>query len=293
MIDPALMAPADPGYGMYPAQPLIMTDVNAISTPPHTLTHQHSFASGPVQSPSIEQSLDPALMDPALLDPSLSQQDLTTIVDDGAAQISALPKLATNALAGVISSSTPDVDKSFSPLTAEEATSKAESEEDTSLPGQRPPIGHLNNVSIDPPGQSHTNGVVRETSNTMSSNDRVEESAKRTRDLNIDHDHLKREITPHSTRSRRSSSRLSNAAAPPTTTTPQPASHTSRRLSTPTAKQSPQSTIELRHTPQTDRFKRAVSNSSSDSEEDASTKLARELHAQEHGLRRRPSIRTS
>lgn len=288
MIDPALMPSTESMYGMRQNQPLLLPNLRSVSSSSQGNIPQQSFmASGPVQTPSIEHNLDPALMDPALLEPPPAP--VPAPVERQQAPTPALPKLATAALAGVINSHTPDVDKSFSPITAEDAVSKAASEEDHALPTSLEAVNDQNHVSIEP----YTNGAVRGNFENIHDDGRGK-STKQSRALDSDNEiQLKQEATPRSTRQRRSSSRLSHTNQD-TITVQQHPKRMSRRPSTPrpTPRTGP-GVNETKTTPRTARYERAVSNSSEDLEEDASTKLARELQAQEHGLRRRSSVRTS
>lgn len=147
MIDPALMAPIDPMLGVAyhdPSMPL--TDVNAFSTPPHPLTAENSFSITGAPSHLTELAVDPALMDQQTYDGSMVQSDVPAVMSEdvkmGGEQYneksSKLPQL------GLITVRTPDVDKSFSPITAD--TSSAEiavrsgGEEDSNVNLLEPPL---------------------------------------------------------------------------------------------------------------------------------------------------------
>lgn len=143
MIDPALMAPIDPMLGVSYDPNMPVTDVNAFSTPPQALSTENSFSMTRGLSHEINPLLDPALMEQQPFDPTMNPFESAQgpnepdeiMTEAPQNKISKLPQL------GLITVSTPDVDKSFSPITAE--TSSAEialrsgGEEDTiSIPQQ-------------------------------------------------------------------------------------------------------------------------------------------------------------
>ena len=284
MIDPALMAPIDPMFGVQYQNPVMpITDVNAISTPPQRLSAQNSFtvSNGSVQ-PVIDPNLDPALMSQSVIDPSLDQ---AAIVSDRQPDLPplAIPQLRTAAV------STPDMDKSFSPITAEfnELTSKHDSEEEQSHPAQ---IAADNLEPVAETTLPQVNGVVPAAPAPISQVKHEPDIQRRRLSTTVSDSSPKPEATSPSTP--RSSSHTSGTihqtavVQAPVDANVVAVNHTPNKNSSPRVKQE---TI----TPARD-FTRAVTAASDTSEpEDTSERLARELQAQEHGLRRRPSVRIS
>lgn len=125
MIDPALMAPIHPMEGVSYDLNVPMTDVNNFSTPPHTLSTEHSFST----MNRLAQPLDP-LLDPALMDQPPSRPDVPKQEDEVMTNQDTAITIETRGIPdakleyGNDNVGTPDVDKSFSPITAE--TSSAE-----------------------------------------------------------------------------------------------------------------------------------------------------------------------
>lgn len=269
MIDPALM---DPMLGIqYSDSSMIISDVHALSTPPHTLTTQNSFATpGPFPN-SLDPNIDPALMDPALME---SSHDVGMTDDTFKLLPSALPKIST-AVTG-----TPDVDKSYSPITAEEAsadtTSKRASEEqqqaqpeDSHFPHatEQQQVNLASHIQADEPAGG---------SAKLSSPPQQQAATPVERQPSDDQVHVStfEVVQPVS-----DADTIAVSKSIPVIET-----DTVKSL----VKQEPQMF-------QTQDYQRAdtVASNSSSPEEDASERLARELQAQEHGLRRRPSVRIS
>ena len=289
MIDPALMVPALPIMSTRYPDPVPLSDVNAFSAPPQPLTTQNSFLhqSRPPPRQNVDVNLDPALMDPALLQ-SVSSQALSAVGDFGPAQPPALPRLSTATM------STPDVDKSFSPLTAEEVSaSKRDSEDGQTQSISTPANGILQNIAA---SASQANGIAHalpkpRTDVHTTDSDRRPSSTEAAATP-------KQEVT--SPDSRPSSSHTSNtthrvelpsgAGQDDTTIVVQQTSPSIKRET-----MSPKVKSEIPASSPTRQFQRADTAVSSTSSpvEDASEKLARELAAEEHGLRRRASVRIS
>lgn len=284
MIDPALMGPVDPMLGLqYPDPSMPVPEVNTVSTPPQHLSAQASFTmqNGPVQ-PAIDPNLDPALMNQHAIDPSLDEVSSISLPQQGFLPL-ALPQLETAVMG------TPDVDKSYSPITAESAgvNSKHESDEDQAHPAQ----SATDNVVLD--GEvagPQTNGVAHMAPLPVShvkQEPEVEQQRPSSAATGIS-------PNPEATSplSRRSSSHTSDtlhqAAAVQSSTDTISVNQTAKQEMGPIAKQEAQATSPVGG------FTRADTVASNTSEpEDPSEKLARELQAQEHGLRRRPSVRIS
>lgn len=284
MIDPALMAPIDPMLGLqYHQPPLPIPDINVMSRPPQHPSTQNNMTmpNGPVQ-PAIDPNLDPALANQSAIDPSLDSA--ASFSDQPQAALpAALPQLRTAAI------STPDVDKSFSPITAEsaEARSKHESEEDQSYPAQ----STTENNGIDGAmANSQVNGADHAAAAPVV------------------------EVKQESKIEQRRPSTTATASSPKAEVKSSPArrtsSHTSGTIHQAAVTQRPTETdtITANHSPKQEtnsqvkeeaatparevaRAETAVSESSEP--EDPSERLARELQASEHGLRRRPSVRIS
>lgn len=145
MIDPALMAPVDPMLGVTynPAMPV--TDVNAFSTPPQMLSTENSFSITNGLHHAIDPALDPALMNEGLFQLNTHRHDGVAAMngdDETTAELQQNPKSKLPQL-GLVTVGTPDVDRSFSPITAE--TSSAEiairsgGEEDTTINSRHTP----------------------------------------------------------------------------------------------------------------------------------------------------------
>ncbi|KAK5946355.1 JmjC domain-containing histone demethylation protein 1 [Knufia obscura] len=284
MIDPALMAPIDPMLGLqYHQPPLPIPDINVMSRPPQHPSTQNNMTmpNGPVQ-PAIDPNLDPALANQSAIDPSLDSA--ASFSDQPQAALpAALPQLRTAAI------STPNVDKSFSPITAEsaEARSKHESEEDQSYPAQ----STTENNGIDGAmANSQVNGADHAAAAPVV------------------------EVKQESKIEQRRPSTTATASSPKAEVKSSPArrtsSHTSGTIHQAAVTQRPTETdtITANHSPKQEtnsqvkeeaatparevaRAETAVSESSEP--EDPSERLARELQASEHGLRRRPSVRIS
>lgn len=346
MIDPALMAPAmpiDPMLGvMYQNPSMTTTDVNAISTPSHPLTTESSYATtnGYGESAtSIDPNLDPALMDPAMTGPVAEP----ATSDNRQAQhtvLSTLPKFSTE----VPEATTPDIDKSYSPITAAaETASNAPTEGMRETMQLAPNQAHIDADQAEDDPQ--VNGIVTGVIGMKTGATSPVEHGRQSGNATVDNTSPKQEAMSFD--SRRSSSHTSGttrpavpATDPETITAPAQAQPetTSQRQDpgripfeneivvapnkptplTPTIKQEPPHPNEpstaikpemSEHTTSPARIKAhlsrtsttpggrftrgdtAVSNGSSDPELDASERLARELQAQEHGLRRRASVR--
>jgi len=284
MIDPALMGPLDPMLGLqYPDQSMPNPTVNTISTPPQDLAAQNNFTvqAEPVQ-PAIDPNLDPALMNQDAIDPSL---DLGSSISHQQQEIlpSALPQLTT-AVTG-----TPDVDKSYSPITAESAgvNSKHESDEDQPHPAQ----SATDNVVLD--GEvagPQPNGVAHAAPLPVSQvKQEPEVEQRRPSSAATGISPIPEATSPLSHRSSsHTSNTLHQAAAIQSSTDTISVNQTAKQEMGPIAKQ------ELQATSPAGEFMRSETVASSTSEpEDPSERLARELQAQEHGLRRRPSVRIS
>lgn len=269
MIDPALM---DPMLGIqYADSSMMISDVHALSTPPHTLTTQNSFATpGPFPS-SVDPNIDPALMDPALLE---SSNDVGMTDDTFKLLPSALPKIST-AVAG-----TPDIDKSFSPITAEEAsadtTSKRASEEQQQLQTED---FHVSNVIQEPQvnGASHTQADQMEEDTDMPSLPPQQKAMTPVERQGLDD---------------RANVPLSTVVEPVSDADTIAVSKSIPKIEIETLKPLVKLEPQMAHAQDYQRADTVVSHGSSP-EEDASERLARELQAQEHGLRRRPSVRIS
>lgn len=261
-----------------------MTDVNAITTPPQHLSTQHSFtvSSAPVQ-PAIDPNLDPALMDQSAIDPSLDQAASPSHQQHGLLP-SALPQLR------IVALGTPDVDKSFSPITTEsaEARSKQDFEEEQSHPGQ----SATDNVTFD--GEvphPQVNGAMHAAPVEIS---QVKQEPQ------IEQQRPATAVTGCSPKPEAVSSPIRRSSSQTSGTTHQAAAmqapadaDTVTVNQTPRQETSPQ--VKQEATTPAREFTRgdAIEGNSSDTERDASEKLAKELQAQEHGLRRRPSVRIS
>lgn len=273
MIDPALM---DPMLGVqYTDSSMLISDVHALSTPPHTITAQNSMMTpGPFEE-SIDPNIDPALMDPALLE---SGEDVGMTDDMHKLLPSALPKISTAAVG------TPDVDKSFSPITAEDASadtlSKRPSEE-------KQQVHNSGSDSSNTAEQQGTNGVSYTYTGTEGHVSQTQSSSPQTAAIAVG-------PVPESDKVSQTEAILQ----------PEQRDVYAKDNAAPTMqsdmviKHEPID-IKMRHevqvVPSVQDFNRADTalSSTSDPEEDASERLARELQAQEHGLRRRPSVRIS
>ena len=282
MIDPALMGPVDPMAGLhFPDPSMPITDVNAISTPPQHLSVQNGsgIPNGLVQ-PAIDPNLDPALIDEDAIDPMLDQAVSLDHEQHGLLS-SILPQLRT-AIVG-----TPDVDKSFSPITTEsaEVRSKHDSEEE-----QSHPVHSATEQSAPEPEVLHSqvNGVIHAAPTPTSE---VKQEPE------IEHQGL--------------SSATSTSPKPEaiSSSDPKPSSHVSGTThqaieepvvvaETVAVNRSPKQVISPQAkkeatTSTWDVIRTDPVDGNSSEPEDQSEKLARELQAQEHGLRRRPSVRIS
>lgn len=126
MIDPALMAPIDSTSGVSYDLNMPLTDVNVFTTPPQVLSTENSFSTVNRFSHSVDPAIDPALMEHQMIQPIPQEHQVPleptennhTITETRDSPKQKPPQL------GLITVSTPDVDKSFSPITAE--TSSAE-----------------------------------------------------------------------------------------------------------------------------------------------------------------------
>ena len=229
MIDPAIMGPQDGTMSVYP-DPILITDVQAISTPPHPLSTEHSVVQNLPYN--IDPNLDPALMDPPAYEP------LPELVS--APIPTSLPLLRTAAIG------TPDLDNSYSPITTGSG--------DTGTKNEHQDESELRSKVVD---SIETTVKPRRPSTATAT-------------------------SPHengtSPTSRRSSSRTSSATYRNTVVINSEPHQSAEKMS-PNTRQVLQAHV-----------------SSEDPEaidEDPSEKLARDLQAQEHGLRRRPSVRIS
>jgi len=284
MIDPALMGPVDPMLGMqYPDPSMPISDVNTISTPPQHLSAQTSFTTqnGSVQ-PAIDPNLDPALINQDVLDPSL---DPTASTNHQQQELlpSALPQLETAVMG------TPDVDKSYSPISAESAGVDAKHESDQDQPAQVQSTTAT--VVVDGgAADSQANDVANAAPLPVSQAKQEPEVEQRRPSSAATGISPKLEAT--SPLSHRSSSQTSDtlhqAVAVPSSTDTINVHQNAKPEMSLLDKQ------ETLATSPAGEFTRAGTVVSSTSEaDDPSERLAKELQAQEHGLRRRPSVRIS
>lgn len=227
MIDPAIMGPPDPLMSIYP-DPMLITDVQTVSTPPHQLPPEHSI----IQHFGMDPNLDPALMNPVIYEPlpELGSEPIPT----------GLPDLRTVVIG------TPDLDNSYSPITTGSGDGGAKIEPDES---EVKPIQTKVAQSIETQDKPRRPSTAAATS-------------------------PQEDVT---TPSRRSSSRTSSTTHHSTIVV------SADRASPRKTPSSVRKVLQAQeHTEDDDAI-----------DADPSEKLARDLQAQEHGLRRRPSVRIS
>jgi len=295
MIDPALMGPVEHMDDVTYHDPLgLISDVGVLSTPPHPLTTQNSIEStGGFDMDAIDPNLDSALQAPVsetlvvVQDAQIIDPAITTQARPPQAELPRLKTLATN---------TPDLDKSFSPLTA------SADEQSTEAPQSDLEIAH-------PPANVDSN--IQRSAERPRINDVVHVKPEPLIDSAVEIDHRRHsstatgvspkqeEIMSPILLSRRSSSNTSGtthrAAAGLSETivvsahadTSNPKMNSIETASGPMVKTETTSPPHARH------FDRASTEGSSLSDADADERLARELQAAEHGLRRRASVRAS
>lgn len=240
----------------------------------------------PIQPPvqHIEPAFDPALVDPALMQP-ITETPATAPNYSSDAPPMIFPKLSTT------SAGTPDVDKSFSPITAEDATdatSKRESEEQQ-LPIIKPEVDA--NTIVVSTAQALTNGISHsQTGQEVDSNSK-QENHSQNKSGTVSSTFTKREpLSPSNHRANHRASPVSDAAL----LERRNGSGTNSETSPLAIKRETETKRDMLTT-KTLEFSRADTAMSDVSclEGNASEKLARELQAQEHGLRRRPGVRIS
>lgn len=293
MIDPALMAPIDPMLGVSYDLNMPMTDVNAFSTPPQVLSTENSFSMTSGLSHGVNPLIDPALMEQQPFDPNMHQFDSTMELNEPDEIAAEPPRINTSILPqlGLITVSTPDIDKSFSPITAE--TSSAEialrsgGEEDTNSDAQqisRPDEPVAQDVNMN--GMTH-NDVADETKPHVD---------HRRHSSNATGVSPKQEImSPSSGRSSSQTSGNTHVAA----SVEQSVAHSGAidandseqvvtKHETPAIKEEIAETVEGSSSM---RVRRASTAASSVSDVAADEEFARQLQMEEMGLRRRTSVR--
>ncbi|KAK5077943.1 JmjC domain-containing histone demethylation protein 1 [Lithohypha guttulata] len=285
VIDPALIGSIDPSLGLQLNHFRSGSDVSAFAP---SIEHRDNHVA-PIQPPAqhIEPAFDPALVDPALMQP-ITETPATAPNYPSDAPPMVFPKLSTT------SAGTPDVDKSFSPITAEDATdvtSKRESEEQQ-LPIIKPEVDA--NTIVVSTAQALTNGISHsETGLEVDSNSK-QENHSQNKSGTVNSTFTKREpLSPSNHRANHRASPVSDAAL----LERRNGSGTNSETSPPAIKRETESPETKRDmsTTKTLEFSRADTATSDISclEGNASEKLARELQAQEHGLRRRQGVRIS
>lgn len=293
MIDPALMAPIDPMLGVTYDLSQPVTDVNAFSTPPQALSTENSFSTMNGYSLPVDPALDPALTDPQSFHPDPQRQEhgsgpsehAETTVETQQEVKPKPPQL------GLITVSTPDVDKSFSPITAD--TSSAEialrsgGEEDMHVTTRQTPQSDENAVQ---------SAYVEGTEQSSEANDNKPQIDQRRHSSNATGTSPKQEIMSAS--SRRSSSQTSGnthvAASVEHSAALEAQNGRHEDTDGHAVKQELHTTIKQEITDamgETIHMRRGSTAASSVSDVAADEEFARRLQMEEMGLRRRTSVR--
>lgn len=297
-IDPALMGPAEHMEGVAYHDPMAMiSDSGVMSTPPHLLATRDSVVdNGVFDMGVIDPNLDPALQAPiegSTAGEPDAQMAETDVLQQEAPALAELPKLKT------LATNTPDLDKSFSPLTASADEQPTEAPQSVAEPVQ--PAQSTTNIDPEPRNtvqEPQINGVVHIKPEPLVDGG-IPTNPRRHSSTATGVSPKQEELMSPGSLSRRSSSNTSGTTHQAAAGSNEPISvdtqddvdvpkseSTSAAIET-VIKEETMSPSHARH------FERASTAASSVSDADADERLARELQAAEHGLRRRASVRAS
>lgn len=305
LIDPALMGSPVGGRFM-PARPV--SDVNAFSLPPQHMVNGLPYlmnASGPpLHQPPLQPQSTPqaSTFDAALVDPALESTTDPALLPD--ADISTTIAAVNHAMSLPYPSPTPEVDKGFSPITAGDAASKRESEATPNVKMEEDVVeSHAQAIDDLLNGTSEINTNSQQELHSQQANRRIRtphqshqtptgyrnRSTTQNDDCAIEDDDETIEVANESNAITLTSNNLSTHRNF-TKTTPKsaPIRHSTK---SPSVKRESASPHAVRGR-QSATPKLSLSKADSPEIEDESEMLARQLQAQEHGLRHRTSIRS-